>query len=293
MLSQVLLNGLVTGFGYSLLGLGFSLIYNTTGVFHIAYGATYTLGGYMTFQILKSTALPLPAAILLSLLAVGAMGGAMELSVYSRLDQRGSPRIILLLSSLGLYSLVVGLITLVFGNATHSLVSGEPRTIALGNLVLTLAQSTQLFLGLCVGAVAFWVFSRTTAGIVLRAVGDDSQAAAAWGVDVFRTRLLSVMIGSSLGALPAILSALDIGLVPHRGMLQVLVSATVLILGGPSSYTGTILAGVVLGTVQALAIWYTSSRWAELVVFFVLLLALAIRADELVAPARRQEEEYT
>src|SRR5438270_10682640 len=102
MLWQVLANGLVNGCLYALMALGFALIYNTTRIFHVAYGATYTAAAYFSYYFLIRLQWPLPFALATALLLTALIGLLTEWLVYAPLTQKKASLLVQFLSSLGL-----------------------------------------------------------------------------------------------------------------------------------------------------------------------------------------------
>src|SRR5918911_923083 len=115
---QLLINGIVMGCSYALVAVGFGLIYGTTRIFHFAHGAVYTAAAYLFYSL--STELRLghfPAAIVAFIFAAGA-GMVIDEFLYRGLIRRGASLLILMLSSLGLYTIIVNIIALGYGSST-------------------------------------------------------------------------------------------------------------------------------------------------------------------------------
>src|SRR3990172_4346139 len=103
MLPQLFVNGLIAGGVYSLVALGFTLIYSTARFFHFAHGAVYAWGAYLVYALGVLAEMPLALAIPLALAALAALGAAMEAAIYRPLRARGASALVLLLVSLGLF----------------------------------------------------------------------------------------------------------------------------------------------------------------------------------------------
>jgi len=114
--------------------------YNTTRVFHIAHGAVYTVGGYLSFYFLIRLQWPLWAAIAGAVLLSGLLGTFMEWFLYAPLARRRSSPLVAFLSSLGFYTAAINVIALLFGNETQVLRSGVAETITVGGVIITKIQ---------------------------------------------------------------------------------------------------------------------------------------------------------
>ena len=118
MLAQLLANGLVTGCGYAIVALGFAFIYNTTRVFHFVHGAIYVLSAYLLYTLYSVWHVPIVVALIAVPLLAALIGVLVDEVLYRPLVKRGSSLLIQMLSSLGLYIVLVNVIAMVYGNET-------------------------------------------------------------------------------------------------------------------------------------------------------------------------------
>lgn len=287
---QFIANGLCKGAVYALVATGFGLIYTTSGVFHIAHGAVYTLAAYTLFCSFILLKLPLVASAGLALFTAAAAGALMELAVYRPLDRKQASSTVLMISSLGVYIVLVNLIAMLLGNGTRILQSGVQSTLTFGNVILTQVQLAQLLVATAV-TWAYWLFlSRSSLGRLCRAVADDSKLASVLGVKVEGTRLVAFVVGSCLAAVGAILVALDVGVDPQVGFPAVLVAAVACIIGGLRRFIAPAFAGLLLGLIQSLVVWKTSAKWESAVTFVILIVFLLFRPRGLLQLQQRTEE---
>ena len=293
MLSQLVANGLVQGCIYSLVALGFALVYNATRVFHVAHGAVFTFGAY-AFYTLSSLARWHPiAAAGAAILAAGALGAFIELGVYAPLQRKGDAALPSLLSSLGVYVLTVAGIALFFGNESIYLATGIPNTIAFGSVRLTSWQVLAFGHGISILPLFVVFLRKTYLGICLRAVRDNPVLAEVLGINSSLARVLAVSLGSALAGAAAILVGLDVGTDPHAGMSYVLIGAVAMIIGGVGTFGGPVAGGFLLALVQSVIVWGLSVRWVEGGTFLILLLFLVLRPQGLIGRFRRVEEVMT
>ena len=287
---QLLLNGLVNGCAFALVALGFALIYNTTRIFHFAHGGIYVLSGYLFFQFYTLYGLPVWLAVPITLLLTAIVGILIDLLIYRPLDQRGASTMMHMLSSLGLYIIVVNVLCMIYGNQSKILVSGLLSTVQFGGLRLNVVQIATAAT-LIVVFIGFSVALRySNLGLKLRAMRDNQTLLALYGVNPNTIRLFVFGVGSALCALASILVGLDVGIDPHIGMSAVIVAAVALIVGGIGNFKGSIYGALLLGCLQSIAVWQMSARWQDLVTFLVLILFLLFRPQGIMGRKGRVEE---
>lgn len=287
---QFVANGLCKGAVYALVATGFGLIYTTTGVFHIAHGAVYTIAAYVLYFAFSLLKLPLMLSIGLALTSAAVLGVLIELVVYRPLDRKQTSGVVLMISSLGVYIVLINLIAMFMGNETKILRPGIETTMTLGGVILTRIQAIQLVISAIVIGM-YWLFlSRHSIGKLCRAVADDSTLASVLGVRVEGTRLVAFAVGSVLAAVGAVLVALDVGMEPHVGFPAVLVAAVAWIIGGLKRFIAPALGGLLLGVIQSLIVWQTSAKWESAVTFAILIVFLLFRPQGLLQVNRRSGE---
>jgi len=283
-------NGLCKGSVYALVATGFGLIYTTSRVFHLAHGAVYTLAGYALFCSITFLHLPLFISAGLALLVAAVAGALIEVIVYRPLDRKQASSAVVMISSLGVYILLVNLMTMFLGNETRILHSGAEPTVTFANVILTRVQLAQIAVS-ALFVTAYWFFLRKNSlGRLCRAVADDSVLASVLGANVEATRLVVFVVGSSLAGVGAVLVALDVGVEPNKGFPIVLGAAVACIIGGLHRFIAPALGGILLGLVQGLVVWRTSDKWESLVTFAVLICFLLFRPQGLLGMRQRAEE---
>ena len=287
---QFIANGLCNGASYALVAIGFGLIYTTTGVFHIAHGAVYTLGAYALYCFLVVLKLPLVLAIIIALSSAAATGALIELVVYRPLERKRASSAVLMVSSLGVYIVLVNAIAMLLGNDTKILRPGADTTFTLGDVILTRIQVAELIVSSAVIGFYWFFLSRSSLGRLCRAVADDSALASVMGIKVERTRLVAFAVGSSLATVGSILIALDIGVDPQGGFSAVLVAAVACIIGGMRRFIAPAFGGILLGLIQSLVVWCTSAKWEGAVTFALLIAFLVFRPQGLLQVHTRLEE---
>ncbi len=290
MLAQLLANGIVAGCGYSLVALGFALIYSTTRTFHFAHGAVYVISAYMFYTSYTLWHLPLVLATVGTVACAGILGILIDEVLYQPLVRRGSSPLIQMLSSLGFYIVTVNIVAMLYGSETKILMPGVQPTWALGGVILTRIQLTTAAAFVTLFLLLALLLRRTRLGGLIRAFRDDCQLVSAIGINPRLVRWVVFALGSCLAAVAALLSGLDVGIDPNIGMAALLNGAVAVIVGGIGLFEGAAVGGLSVGVLQSLAIWRFSARWQDTVTFALLIVFVLFRPQGTFGGRRRAEE---
>ena len=290
MLPQLLLNGFANGCLYCLVALGFAFIYNTTRIFHSAHGAVCTVCAYVCYLLFVRLELGLPVAAGGALLAAGAVGALLELLVYGPLYRRRASLTVSMLSSIGIYVVLVNLVAMIFGNEPKSLRSGVSVTYKVGSVVLTQMQAIQVLVTALVVPVVFVLLHRTRYGRMIRAARDNARLVTVLGVNLSALRILVFVAGSIVAGVSAVLVAVDVGMDPYGGMTTFLNGAIAVVVGGLGTFGGAIIGAMLLGLLQGAAAWKLSGQWTDALTLGVLILFMLFRPEGLLGRRRRVEE---
>lgn len=275
-LLQFLLNGLVMGAIYAMVGLGFALVYNTTHIFHIVYGVIYTAAAYLFYFFLQCHLGVLPS-MALGLAGASLLGYLIEKTIYRPLHKKGFPLVLFIISSIGAMIVLINVIALIWGNETKILNPAISKVFHLGGILITDMQIYQFAISIIMIILIMILLKRTKLGIVLRAMRDDSDLTSSFGVDILRMRTYIFIISSFLVGLAGCLVAYDVGMDPYGGMNILLISVVALIIGGIGHFEGVIAGGMFLGIIQALVVSQIPTKWSESFVFIILIAFLLLR----------------
>jgi len=247
---EVLVGGLLAGIMYSMVAIGFVLIYKASGVFNFAQGSM-VLFAALTFVSLVERGLGFWPALGVTLAGMLILALAIERVVLRPLVNR--PPIALFMATLGLSFMIEGLAQTLWGSQVHGLelgISDTPFEIH-GVMVSQFdlfAAGTAAALVLVLGVL----FHRTRLGLALRAVADDQLAALSVGIDLRRVWGVVWAVSGVVALVAGLLWGARVG-VQFSLSLIVLKALPVLIIGGFSSIAGTIVAGLLVGAGEKLA----------------------------------------
>lgn len=277
-MQQVFINALIAGAAYALTGLGFALTYRVSRFFNFAHGAVFTCGAYLTLFLSVSVGLPLLFAVLIAMAMCALIGCGLELSIYRPLRQRRASSLVLLLASLGIYTILQNTISLAFGDDVQTLVPFRVDTsLNVFGGRMTFAQLILIGVSISLFVLIGLVIARTRLGKTFRAVASDPILALVAGIESDRSVLVTFAAGSALAGVAAILVSLDMPMVPTMGMNALLMGVVAAIVGGIDSVSGVAVGGLLLGFAQHLGIWMIGSEWQDSIAFAVLLAFLLLR----------------
>lgn len=276
---QLLINGIIAGSLYALLGISFTAIFAPTKIFHFMHASVYVFAGYFLYQFAMGWGWPLPVSILVAVLLAGFMGVLAERVIYSPLRRMGAGSMEMLLSSFGGYVILQNLILLIWKSDPRTVKVPEvlKNGIPVGLLTFTpLDILTVITSGAALWAVALFM-RHTKVGKAMRAVENDPLGATITGIPTEWVRLVSFFLGSVLVAVAVTFHVVDKGLEPTIGVNAVLVATVAMIVGGVGSYSGAALAGLMIGIAENLGIWQIPSEWKNTITFCVLVLFILFR----------------
>jgi branched-chain amino acid transport system permease protein len=271
-----LLLGLINGAFYALLSLGLAVIFGLLNVINFAHGAFYMLGAFASWGLLHYAGISYWAALVISPLAVGVVGVAVERTLLKRLYHL-DPLYNLLLT-FGIALIVQGLFQIQFGS------SGEPYQIPetlqgakdLGFMILPIYRGWTMLASLVVCLATWYVTERTKLGSYLRAATENPGLVQAFGVNVPRMVTVTYGLGVALAAFAGVLAAPIYRVSPAMGSDIIIVVFAVVVIGGMGSIMGSIVTGFALGLVEALTkVYYPPA--ANTVVFALMALVLLVR----------------
>jgi len=254
---QLIIAGILVGGVYGLIAMGFVVVYRSSQVFNMAYGQFATIGAFMAWTFLGSPAaprLPLPVALLCTLLFAIAFGLAIERLLFRRLI--GKPLFIAFALTLGLLAVMDSIIMMAWGPQARAFAQTFPRTpIFLGEIVIT-QEHLWSFAIAAVIVLAFTIFTRRTKlGLAMRAAQDNQIAARCLGVSARLNSQIAWVTCTILATMGGILIAMTTGVSLGLSSL-VLVALSIVLLGGLDSIVGCLVGGLILAIGSNLMAYY-------------------------------------
>ncbi len=277
-LIQTLVSGIGTGCIYGLIGIGFCVIYNASGIVNFAQGMFVMLGGMLTHALFSRAGLPLPLAAFLAIVIVALMGVAIEQLVVRPLWKRNATMFVMILATLASQIVVERLTLIVAGDQPKTFPGfSDAPPFKIGGIAISVQLVWIAAISLLlVGGLALF-FARTRTGRAMRACAINREAAALQGIPVARMLGFSFALSAALGAVAGILitptqyTAFNVG-VPFA--ISGFIAA---ILGGFGSAGGAFVGGIMLGVAQAAAIVIFGAGFKNVAALSILLVFLLAR----------------
>ncbi|MFA6354073.1 MAG: branched-chain amino acid ABC transporter permease [Candidatus Paceibacterota bacterium] len=283
-LPQLILNSIIAGAIYSLVALGFNLIYSTAKFFDLGYGVLTAVGGYTVFFLTKSLGANLYFSVIAGLLVAGLVGFVVEKFVYRPLRKRKSSSMTLLVAALGVFTALQALLAILFSSQfqTLSIDSGSSRTFEIFGGVITEVQLIILLVGFIVMLGLAFLLKKTIFGKAVRAISDDEEVSKIVGLNTEKIMGFVFFIGAAIAGLAGILVGFDTGIEPTMGMSLLLKGVIASIIGGIGNIYGGVIGAFLLGFVENFGIWQISGEWKDAIAFGLLIIFLLFRPQGLI-----------
>jgi branched-chain amino acid transport system permease protein len=274
---EQVLNGLIAGSMYALIGSGLALVYGTMRVLNLAHGEFYMLGGYGVFYLVVALAMPPALAIPLAACLLFAVGVAVQrLTVHYLLPREGWAFASIAVT-LGLSIALQNAALVVFGEGYKAVPYYADGVLALGGVRMPMQRVLTLAVAVVVLLAMAFLLKRTRFGWALRATAQDSDAAAVCGIAVSRIHMITFGLSAALGAIAAAMLAPIYSVSPWMGVPVLFKGFVVVVLGGLGSFAGAVAGGFVLGIAEALGVQVTSAEWRDVIGFAVMIVVIWIR----------------
>jgi branched-chain amino acid transport system permease protein len=278
LLLQLILNGIQVGALYALTAVGFSLIFGSTKIFHIAHGATFTIGAYVFYHLHTVVHWPWYVAVAFASLAVVAFGVGLDRLVYEPIRRAEGSFFTIFVGSFGIAVVVQNLIGSVFGRGFVSVSSPLSRSLeVLPGLYIAPIAFTSIFCAVVCFVGLHLFLMRSHMGMALRALSESPELIQTFGLDRRKISIYAFGLGSLLVVPAAIFTSMTSGLNAAVGGRVMLISVAATIVGGVGSLRGAACAGLLLGLAENLALWRLDSQWSEAITFIVLFAFIVLR----------------
>jgi branched-chain amino acid transport system permease protein len=284
LLTSAVISGLGLGSMYGLIALGFHVTYVVSNTVNFSQGSAMMLGAVLGYTFAVTLGWPLPLAAMMALALCALFGAVIERTLVRPFADRGSNAWLMATVAGGIVLDNVVLFT--FGKEPRgfpSVLASKPVDV-FGAGVYPL-QLVIPVAGIAIAVLLQVVFSRTRLGKALLAVVQNPDAARQMGINVRLAISVSFMISTALAGLAGLLIAPLFSVHSDMGTLFGIKAFAVAILGGITSASGVMLAGLAYGLIEALVTAYLGSVYTQIVAFSVVILALAFMPNGLMGRA--------
>jgi branched-chain amino acid transport system permease protein len=310
---QVLLDGLILGFMYALIALGYTMVYGVLEFINFAHSEIFIVGAFVGVEILLGLKAwgvlgsLSPFVVLVVLLVAGMAGSGLLAVTVERVAYRplrGAPRLVPLISAIGvsfflqdairlfesLWNNAFNLVYPTMNQLNYRFQFTENIDISVKSLVVIVSALLMLW---CLHLVV----NKTKVGKAIRAVAEDQATASLMGINVNRIISITFLIGGAMGGAAGVLFGVQYNLInPYSGFIPGLKAFTAAVLGGIGNIPGAMMGGLVLGLLEAFAASYLSlltggafgAEYKDIFAFSILILILIFRPKGLLGEIVRE-----
>jgi branched-chain amino acid transport system permease protein len=312
LLPQVLFDGLLAGFVYAMIALGYTMVYGVLELINFAHSEIFMIGGVVGVEVFRILYPVIPNTYLLLLVAVvlgGIFSGLSAMGVerlaYRPLRKRGTKnRLVPLITAFGVSFVLQDLVRLIEGLWHNEFYLAMKHTEVLEQSITVLGifiqyKSIILIVVALVMLVGLTVLvNRTKLGLAIRSVAQDASTAGLMGINPEKIIGLTFFIGGALGGVAGVLFALQFTTIsPYIGFIPGIKAFTAAVLGGIGNIPGAVVGGLVLGEIETLAGTFLPSltdgaigtEYKDIIAFLILILLLLFRPQGLLGQVVKEK----
>jgi branched-chain amino acid transport system permease protein len=303
LLLQQLINGLSLGAMYSLLALGFTLVYGIMELINFSHFNVFMVGSFIALFVLQSfglsgqdvilTGLPLVgvlvAAFIVTMVFCGGIGMAIERLLLRPLRNVKGPAA--MITTIGISYILFNVILLTVGADSKNFPNPlPPIRYHIGEAVLDFRVILIWIIALVLMGGLYLFVQRSRIGKAMRATAQDAEAARMMGVEVDKVILMAFFLGSALAGASGLIFGLYYNFTSFIiGFTAGLRAFTAAVLGGIGNVPGAMVGGVLIGLIEAMASQFIAAAWADVIIFSILVLVLVFKPAGLfgrIAPSK-------
>ncbi|NYT79162.1 branched-chain amino acid ABC transporter permease [Alcaligenaceae bacterium] len=287
---QALVNGLIVGFVYGLIGVGLNIIFGVLRVVNFSHGEFVILGSYFAYVAMHFLNINPLLAVPLSLIVFTVLGYGLYYLLIARLATSDDPETASLLMTYGLSIAMGASMLLIFDAESRSLdFSIEPAFVMMGPLVIPTLRIVSLLIVLLLVVALFWLQYRTFTGKALRAITMNRDAVQIVGVDVHKLSAIAFGLGLGLAAVAGVLTALIFpAFSPFSGADYTLIGFILIVLGGLGHPVGALVASILFGMTEQVSAVYFNSSIALIIGFMMIVVVIYVRPSGLFGRAAQR-----
>jgi len=275
---QFLVNGIGIGCIYGLVGIGFAVIFNASGIVNFAQGAFVMLGGIFTYVTFKAGYFPLWLCALISVAATAAIGAVFQILIVQPLLKRRTTLFMMILATLAIAVILENAVLHAVGDQSFSFPSFSPGPpfkwggVVVDRQMIWIIASSIVVVGLLVALYRF-----TLVGKAMKACAINPQVASILSIPVQRMLVYSFALSAALGAVAGILITPTQYTAYHIAVPFGVNGFVAALIGGLGNPVGAFVGGLIVGLLQSYSVLFFSAGYKEVVTFSVLLLFLFVR----------------
>lgn len=276
--AQLLLNGTVTGLGYALIAIGWTILLGMTRLVNFAHGTMYMLGAFVTWYLMQMHGFGYISSILMAGVFLAVLAVIMQRLMTQQIQSQNLTSIMII--TLGISYILTGAAGAIFGGTPQNIVSPlRFMRFSVADVRMTGQDAAIIIVTLLVYAAVYMFQRKSRVGAAMRALAEDSKLAQLYGIN-------PSLLLAAIFAFEGLSVALAAGLIAPRapilttmGFQEVILTFVIVVIGGIGSVPGALVAGLLLGIFIAFFSAFVSSAFALAAVFATLLVILVARPN--------------
>ena len=283
-----LINGLSLGAIYSMIALGYTMVYGIAKMLNFAHGDIIMVGGYTVYVFFSMSGNPVIAIVSAVLMCV-VLGVIVEKVAYRPL--RGASPLAVLITAIGVSYLLQSLAQMIFGSAQKMVTIADLGAVTVGGVKIEVSALVTLAVSLVVMVLLSLFVKFNRIGRAMVAVSEDRGAAQLMGINVNSIIAITFAIGSALAGLAAVFYLLKSpGMYSTFGAMPGIKAFTAAVIGGIGSITGALLGSILLGVIECICDAIPSvAPYKEAIEFSILIIILLVRQTGILGKKRREK----
>lgn len=277
-LLQQIINGLSLGAIYSLIAVGFSLIFNILKFSNFAHGGVLGLSAYAGYIVATQYHWPIIPVLLVGMVTGAVSAVIVEFIAFRWIRLQKGDLVYFFVTSVTMLMLIQQILIIKFGSFfdTYPYDLIKIKAIKIGELAISVPYLISLIATIIAFSVLIFVLKKTKIGIAIRAASNDIVTTSLMGINVDLVIIAAFLVAGTLGGLSGVLYGISTSLTPQIG--QVVVKGFIAsVLGGLGSLTGVAVAAVILGVLEVFLISTIGSGYSPVVIFAVMIAFLLFR----------------
>lgn len=270
---QQIVSGISIGAVYSLLAVGYALVYSVYNFTNWAFDAFMAFGAFMAFYAISLYFLPFWAAAIVSIVLTIALSVGSERFAYRPLRLRKAPRLFMMISAMGANLMIVNILNLAFGGTFRRFPVDTVQPIFVGGVSIGRMDLLAGGISFAILGILWYFLYRTRAGLDIRASSIDIQTASLMGINNDRVAFIIFLSTGVLSAVAGIFFGIKYAVFPYMGLVTIK-AMIASIVGGLGSLPGAVLGSMLLGVLETLVSGYISSTYRDLFSFSFLVVIL-------------------
>ncbi len=279
LLLQQIVNGLMLGSTYSLIAIGYTLVFGVLHLVHLAHGEVFMIGAFVALQVVLLSGGGVAAAIPAAALASATLGVLIYLLSIKPIMARKGHFLAPMISTIGVGLVLQELATRMFGGEQVGFpIQMESQVWNIGGITVTSVQAVILGVSLGLMLALHLFVTMTRVGMAMRATAESMVISHTLGIRSDRIIILTFAIASGLAGVAGVLVGMSFNSIsPYMGVDMGIKGLAAMLLGGLGNVYGAMIGGLVIGVVEVISVGYLSSSYRDAFAFFVIIAVLLFR----------------